>query len=114
MYDLGSHFHIDVNKGKTPTSCVFRGNYYRISILSDSLIRFEYNLKGVFNDYPTLFAFNRSFGEPKVTVTEDNQNIVIKSSKFILEYARNKGLSKSERMEMLRVANDKIYTKKLI
>ena len=29
MYDLGSHFHIDVNKGKTPTSCVFRGNYYR-------------------------------------------------------------------------------------
>ena len=35
-------------------------------------------------------------------------------SKFILEYARNKGLSKSERMEMLRVANDKIYTKKLI
>ena len=47
MYDLGSHFHIDVNKGKTPTSCVFRGNYYRISILSDSLIRFEYNLKGL-------------------------------------------------------------------
>ena len=35
-------------------------------------------------------------------------------SKFILEYARNKGLSKSERMEMLRVANDKIYTNKLI
>ena len=32
-------------------------------------------------------------------------------SKFILEYARNKGLSKAERMEMLRVANDKIYTK---
>lgn len=90
MYDLGSHFHIDVNKGKTPTSCVFRGNYYRISILSDSLIRFEYNLKGVFNDYPTLFAFNRSFGEPKVTVTEDNQNIVIKSSKFILEYQKEK------------------------
>ena len=32
-------------------------------------------------------------------------------SKFILEYASNKGLSKAERMEMLRVANDKHFVK---
>ena len=30
-------------------------------------------------------------------------------SKFILEYARNYGLSKAERMEMLRIANDKMF-----
>ena len=31
------------------------------------------------------------------------------SSKFMLEYARNNGLSKAERMEMLRIANDKMF-----
>ena len=30
-------------------------------------------------------------------------------SKLVLEYARNNGLSKTERMEMLRVANDKMF-----
>ena len=30
-------------------------------------------------------------------------------SKFMLEYARNNGLSKAERMEMLRIANDKMF-----
>lgn len=30
-------------------------------------------------------------------------------SKFMLEYARNNGLSKAERMEMLRIANEKMF-----
>ena len=30
-------------------------------------------------------------------------------SKFIFEYARNNGISKAERMEMLRIANDKMF-----
>ena len=30
-------------------------------------------------------------------------------SKFMLEYARNNGLSKAERIEMLRIANDKMF-----
>ena len=40
MYDFGSHFYIDLLKSKTPSSYVFKGSKYRISILSDILIRF--------------------------------------------------------------------------
>ena len=86
MYDFGSQFYIDMTKSKTPSSYVFMGKTYRISVLSDALIRFEYSETGAFNDYPTFFATNRSFGKPKITVEEDNNVLVIKSSKFIIEY----------------------------
>ena len=90
MVDLGDHFRTDITKCKTPAACVFRGNNYRISILSDSLIRFEFNPSGNFNDYPTLFAFNRSFSHPKLSVEEDNQILQIKNEKFTIEYHKEK------------------------
>ena len=90
MYDLGGHFRVDVTKSKTPSTCVFRGSHYRISVLSDSLIRFEYNETGKFNDYPTLFASNRSFSEPKLHVVEDNEILEIKNDKFVIEYHKER------------------------
>ena len=90
MFDMGDHFRIDITRCKTPAACVFRGNNYRISVLSDSLIRFEFNPSGNFNDYPTLFAYNRSFSQPKLSVEEDNQIIQIKNEKFTIEYHKEK------------------------
>lgn len=90
MYDLGKNFKIDIKKSKTPASFVFKGSKYRISILSDTLIRFEYSEKGAFNDYPTFFAYNRSFAQPKLTVEEDNNILIIKNEKFIIEYQKEK------------------------
>lgn len=84
------HFNVDINKCKTATPYVFKGMKYRISILSDSLIRLEYNEGGKFNDYPTFFARNRSFSKPKLDVKEDNQVLVIKTDNFILEYKKEK------------------------
>ena len=90
MYDLGPQFRIDISKSKTPAAYVYKGNKYRISIISNSLIRFEYSETGSFNDYPTFFAANRSFGSPKVSVQEDNQLLIIKGEKFTLEYKKEK------------------------
>ena len=98
MYDLGPQFKIDITKSKTPESYVFRGNKYRISIISDSLIRFEYSDEGKFNDYPTFFASNRSFATPKVTVEEDSNIIMIKGEKFIIEYYKEKSYFGSKLM----------------
>lgn len=90
MYDLGENFRIDITKSKTPSSCVFKGQKYRISIISDSLIRFEYSEEGKFNDYPTMFAYNRSFAKPKINIEEDNSLLIIKNDKFIIEYKKEK------------------------
>ena len=90
MYDLGPQFKIDLSKSKTPSSYVYRGKTYRISILSDSLIRFEYSDTGSFNDYPTFFAANRSFGKPRVSVEEDENMLIIRNEKFVIEYKKEK------------------------
>ena len=90
MYDLGSNFKIDLTYSKTPSSFVYRGKTYRISIISDTLIRFEYSETGSFNDYPTFFAQNRSFGKPKVSIVEDENILIIRNDNFVLEYKKNK------------------------
>lgn len=90
MYDFGENFNIDITKSKTSSSYVFKGLKYRISILSNSLIRFEYSESGKFNDYPTFFAYNRSFSQPKINIEEDNEIIVIKNEKFVIEYRKEK------------------------
>ena len=90
MYDFGSVFRVDTDKAKSIAINTFKGKKYRISILSNVLIRFEYSETGTFNDYPTFFASNRSFGKPKYTVEEDNQILVIKNDNFTLQYYKEK------------------------
>ena len=47
MYDFGTHFEVDLTKSKTPSSNVFRGKTYRISIIS--LL-----LRQMYDDYQLL------------------------------------------------------------
>ena len=91
MSDLSEHFRIDVNLGKANSKYTFQGKKYRITILSDVLIRLEYSETGTFNDYPTLFAINRQFkNPPSITVKEDEKYLNISNSYFILEYSKEK------------------------
>jgi alpha-glucosidase (family GH31 glycosyl hydrolase) len=96
MYDFGADFYVDMLKSKTPSQNVFKGKTYRISIISDVLIRFEYSETGSFNDFPTFFASNRSFGKPKFQVEEDNNILNIKNEHFIIEYKKEKPFAGSK------------------
>jgi len=97
MSDLKEHFKIDVSLGMPRPNCIFKGKYYRITVLSDVLIRLEYNLEGKFNDYPTLFAINRSFkNAPSFVVKEDDKFLNITNDYFILEYEKEKPFEASK------------------
>ena len=69
---------------------VFQGKNYRITILSEILIRFEYSLTGNFLDEKTELVRNRNFPLPKLKVTEDEKFLVIESPYFKLEYEKEK------------------------
>lgn len=90
MYDFGNNFKIDITKAKTTSPYVFAGKKFRISILSDVLIRFEYSENGNFNDYPTFFARNRSFSSPKISFREDNDIMIIRNDIFEIQYTKEK------------------------
>ena len=99
MEEKNSKYFIDIRKGIANPECVFKGNKYRITILSDVLIRFEYNENGKFNDYPTLLALNRKFEKvPKFNVKQDEKFLNISNNYFVLEYAKEKPFISSKLM----------------
>lgn len=69
---------------------VFQGQFYRITVLSDILIRFEYNQNGNFLDELTEFVRNRKFDLPKLKVQQDERLLAVESSYFRLEYIKDK------------------------
>lgn len=89
MYPLGEQFKIKVNPNTDPKN-IIRGNKYRISILSESLIRLEYSENGEFEDLATEFAWNRNFEPTNFEIKEDSKYLKIKTSYFSLVYAKEK------------------------
>ncbi len=90
MASLGEHFKINPNNLVSNSKTVFRGANYRITILSERLIRFEYSTKNEFYDGATEMVHNRLFPEPKIKVEQNNKYLVISTKYFTLQYAMEK------------------------
>ncbi|MEG2458068.1 MAG: glycoside hydrolase family 31 protein [Bacilli bacterium] len=76
---------------------IYTGAYYRISLLSDVLIRFEYSKTGIFLDNKTLLVNNRCFSEKVETVIkEDDKFLNIETSSYIIEYSKEKPFKSSD------------------
>ena len=107
MAGLKEHFAFNnYELAKSLNDTMFIGNNYRITILSEVLIRFEWNDNGDFEDRPTEFANFRSFLMPKFSVKEDERFLVITTKYFKLEYEKNKPFygSKMNPYQFLRVS----------
>ena len=72
------------------SKAIFKGVNYRITVLSERLIRFEYDIKGEFTDDLTLLVKNRNFNLPNFKVSQDDKLLVITTKYFILQYAKEK------------------------
>lgn len=88
MYDLGNQFHIDLNNLKTKSVNIVQGQRYRISILTERLIRLEYNSEGKFNDLETELVTFRNFENVHFQKREDNAFLEITTNYFKLEYSK--------------------------
>jgi len=90
MYDLGEQFKVDYTKGIADKSYVFQGQNYRITILSEQLIRLEFSQEGKFEDRPTELVWNRRFSKPNFQVNEDQFLLEISTTNFKLSYVKGK------------------------
>jgi alpha-glucosidase (family GH31 glycosyl hydrolase) len=90
MYNLGDHFIIDYNNAKSKEKAIFQGKKYRITILTERLIRLEYSTSGIFEDRPTQLALFRNFDVPNIALREDNKFLELTTKYFKLEYAKEK------------------------
>ena len=77
MYNLGEYFKIDCTKAKANDAAVIKGAKFRITVLTERLIRLEYNENGIFEDLPTQVAWNRSFNVPDFNSKNDEKMLEI-------------------------------------
>lgn len=79
---------------------VLQGKSYRISVLTERLVRLEYHPEGVFCDRETPLVQFRRFKKPEFTVTQDNKFLVIKTKYFSLSYTKEKNFDGGKLMPM--------------
>jgi len=90
MASLDKHFQVNQDNLVSDTKMVFKGVNYRITVLSERLIRFEYSLDGKFYDGATELVHNRNFSVPKIKTEQDDKFLVITTKYFMLQYAKEK------------------------
>lgn len=90
MYNLGEQFKFNLDKAKTNPKSIVRGDKYRFSILTESLIRLEYSSDSKFNDLPTEIIWYRNFESPNFEIIDENGQIQIKTNVFTLIYNKDK------------------------
>ena len=66
--------------------CIFRGANYRITVLTERLVRLEYSEDGTFVDSATELIHHRNLPRPEFQVTEDENYLVITTRYFQLQY----------------------------
>lgn len=90
MNNNSSRFSVDYENAISRKEAQFLGDKYRITILSDILIRFEYAEDGVFENRPTEFAQFRNFEKPEYRIRQDERYLEVTAKYFKLEYQKEK------------------------
>ena len=75
MQNMKEHFKPDYQICMSQPQCIFQGEKYRITILSDILVRLEYSDAGYFEDRPTELVSCRNFPVPQMKV-DQNEKVI--------------------------------------
>lgn len=87
-YEMGNQFAFDMESAKANNACTFRGNKYRITVLTERLVRLEYSETGTFYDNPSELVWHRNFEKPNFEIEEAGNQLIIKTKYFKLTYTK--------------------------
>ena len=90
MYELGDNFKVDLSKTVSNPDCMFTGQNYRITVLTERLLRLEYSQTGNFNNNLTQLVSNRNFAKPDFNFKKNDHTLIITTSYFELTYQKGK------------------------
>ena len=77
MNEFFPHFQVDYSKNRSNKEAIFQGQTYRITVLSERLLRLEYNKDGIFFDDLTEQVINRNFEVPEFQIQQDDKFLEI-------------------------------------
>ena len=90
MYNLGEYFKLDMNKALANPKSIIKGDKYRFTVLTERLIRLEYNDSGKFVDEPTEQVLYRNLKPPKFELVDNSNFLSITTKYFKLTYIKGK------------------------
>lgn len=89
---------------------IVKGEHYRISVLTERLIRLEYSSSGIFYDNETQLVQFRNFPKVSCEITQDSRYLVIKTKYFTLSYTKEKNFDSGKLMPTNNLKIDLIGT----
>lgn len=90
MYNLGEQFVINKRRAVANKKNIIQGEKFRFTVLTERLIRLEYNDNGKFVDDPTELVLYRDLDTPEFTSNEDSNYVVITTKYFKLTYIKGR------------------------
>lgn len=90
MYNLGEQFTLNKKRTIANPKSIIQGKNYRFTVLTERLIRLEYNDDGIFVDDPTELVLYRDLKTPEFEKKEDSNFIIITTKYFKLTYIKGK------------------------
>ena len=109
MYPLGEQFKINYDKAKSNEKAILKGKKYRITILTERLIRLEYSDDGVFEDRPTKMVFHRDIIVPLFTIRQDFNFLEVTSKYIKLTYTKEKPFNSVQNLKIELLKTDRIW-----
>lgn len=93
MYTLGEQFAFNYTSAIANPKNVIQGKKYRFTILSERVIRMEYNEEGLFEDRPTTLIWHRNMEPVSFEKKENDRILEITTKYFHLRYVKEKPFS---------------------
>ena len=89
MYPLGKQFGVNSSAAISDKRYTVQGAHFRITVLSEMIVRLEYSPNGVFNDRPTQLVRKRNFATPDMQMQQDDRVLIITTKYFTLNYIKD-------------------------
>lgn len=93
MNTIGGYFLNRSDDGVSIKENVITGKKYRITILTDRLVRLEYSSNGIFEDRTTNRVIYRKFPKVDYQISQTDMLLQITTSYFTLDYVKEKPFS---------------------
>ena len=100
----------EINNLISNSESVVRGQCYRITVLTERLLRLEFHPQGLFTDFETQLVKFRNFPKPEFQVQEDGRYLAIKTKYFTLSYTKEKSFDAGKLVPMANLKVDLVGT----
>ena len=84
MYPLGKQFEVDYTRSKSNRKNIIQGKFFRISVITERVVRLEYSPSGQFVDRPTQLVLRRDAGPTDFSVRQDTNIMEVVTRYFSL------------------------------